>query len=350
MGVLGFETFAYQGNGSITQTKYRPGSAAVGSMMAGRFAGESAILWANSALTIYPLAAPIASGWAIVVAKFSTWDYPGGTALIGFGDADGLHINLRYGVDGRLEVWRGNTLIDTSTRQLLTNRFYVIGMDATIHGSAGAYSVWVDGVNDASITATGVNTQSGGSASFDRWLFSSAHTGSQFNHCALLAWGDTVSAAAGSVTTAGIGDVRGVSSLVKTDASAAGTHDDLTPSTGTDHGLMVRKSLPDVATNNSSFTAGEKDSYKYDPLDIDGDDIYAMQINVYAKQIASGPRTLGTSFRLGGTDFPHPDDFELPTDPERRAQVYEQDPDTGAQWLEADVNDATAEVGVEVIT
>jgi hypothetical protein len=75
-----------------------------------------------------------------------------------------------------------------------------------------------------------------------------------------------------------------------------------------------------------------------------------VQINPYAKQTNAGVRTVRTFVRQGGVDYAFPDAIELPTSYEYRSQIFEKNPATNAAWTEPEVNDVTAEIGLEVVT
>lgn len=94
----------------------------------------------------------------------------GAAAGIQFNDIVGNGAQLSLWVDslGKINVTRGNmtggTIIFTSSALFLANAWHYLEIDFTIHNTAGAYTIWLDGTQIT--TASGVNTRGSGSNNY----------------------------------------------------------------------------------------------------------------------------------------------------------------------------------------
>jgi hypothetical protein len=107
----------------------------------------------------------------------------------------------------------------------------------------------------------------------------------------------------GSHTAAGAqwGDTRSYGLLSET---GNGFYHDWTPSTGSNHGDMVKDPIPDDdATYNVDITSGHVDTYTKEDLPADVTDVLMMQTVHVARKEASGTAGLKSRFRTGGTNY-----------------------------------------------
>jgi hypothetical protein len=272
-----------------------------------------------------------------------------GTVMCAIGNGLNGYTHVYLGLDhaGHLVARKGDgTIYGTSSYALFPYRWFYIEVEALIDGSAGTFIVKVDSVTK--LTLTGLNTNNGGANAWDRFSLNGYINGSSVVLFDDLYVRDGFGPAPGNGFLGTSTKLPFVfTGLPKTDAVAAGSNADFVPSTGTDHGALVDENPPDTTTYNSSDTPGDKDSYKYEALPISGD-VLAVQLTPFLRQTHAGVRTAKTLVRQGGVDYPHADDFELPTTFEYRTQMYETNPATSAAWTEPEVNNVAAEIGLEV--
>jgi hypothetical protein len=271
------------------------------------------------------------------------------------------HVSIGTDLQGRIRAYIGNggsrTLVGTSTYQLFPFRWFCIEVGGVLDDSAGTIIVKVDGVTKLSLT--GLDTNNGGTSTWDRFGVAGYINGSQ-----VVLYDDVYACdgSGGAPWNSFLGTPTKFPTVLNTmpKTGAPGTHNDFIPTPSSDHAANVDEIPPneqDLNTagtvvsvdHNDSDVPGDKDSYKYLPLVISGD-ILGVQINPYAKQTNAGVRTVRTFVRQGGVDYAFPDAIELPTDYEYRSQIFEKNPATNAAWTEPEVNDVTAEIGLEIVT
>jgi hypothetical protein len=214
-----------------------------------------------------------------------------------------VHLALAVSGTGMVSIKRGATTLATSTTPFVTNSWVYVEWGFVIHGTTGSYEVRVDGVADPLLTATGVNTQNGGTGLWDR-----------------VGWAN-VGTSGGSGTTGQfiddvyVADVSGPAPLntflgsVKIEALIAqtgnGSNVGLTPSTGTDHGALVDDPVPNITDYNGSATVGAKDTYNL-PSPVLTGEVLAVQVNLFASKSDTGGRQVCAVVRHGGADYDGP--------------------------------------------
>lgn len=257
-----------------------------------------------------------------------------------------LHIAVTLDTSGHLLVLRNATTLATSSTTLTLNTWYYVEIKATIHDSTGSYEVHVDESVFGGLSASGVDTRNGGTGQWDRVSIIGAtgttdHDFDDFYVCD----------GSGSANNDFLGDSKVQTLLPQTDATAAGSNADFTPSTGSDHGALVDEASPNGDTDyNSSSNAGDIDTYNYPSMSLTGT-IRGVQVVPYAEKTDAGARTVSVVARVGGTDYVHSTAFALTTSYKHYAgpaQIFEENPNSSSAWLAADVNGA--EFGLEVTT
>jgi len=144
-----------------------------------------------------------------------------------------------------------------------------------------------------------------------------------------------------------LGEPRVVCLLPQTDAVAAGSNADFTPSTGTDHGALVDEATPNDDTDYvSSSTLNHVDSWEYPALGYTGD-IKGVQMSLRAKKSDSGTRAIAAVTKPAATNRVHATNHYLGmTDYVYWKAIWDQNPEDSAAWEVADVDGA--EFGVKV--
>jgi len=250
-----------------------------------------------------------------------------------------VHVALGVTAGGLLTVKRGSTVLATGTTPLVLNGWNYLELSATIHDTAGAYAVRINGAPEAALTVTGVDTRNGGTGVWDRINLGNGANGQTYFDDFYVC--DTSGAAPRNTF---LGPVKIETLLPQTDAVAAGSNAGLTPSTGTDHGALVDEPAPNTSDYNSSPTVGLKDTYNYPPLALSGP-ILGIQTNLYVSKSDAVVRQVCAVVRAGGTDYDGAN-VSPSTTFGYFSEVRAQNPNTGVDWTAADI--AALQAGMKV--
>jgi hypothetical protein len=254
---------------------------------------------------------------------------------------EGVTVHLAVGLTAGmlLTVKRGATVLATGTTVLALNTWYYLELKGTIDDTTGSYAVRIDGVAEAALTATGVDTRNGGATGqWDRVRLGCLATNTYVDDLYVC---DT-SGAAPRNTFLGVCKIETL--YPQTDAVAAGSNAGLTPSTGTDHGALVDEPAPNTSDYNSSPTVGLKDTYNYPSLSLTGT-ILGVQTNLYVAKSDAAARQVCAVVRAGGTDYDGANLAPLTTF-SYFSEVRAQNPNTAADWTSADI--ANLQAGMKV--
>jgi len=143
-----------------------------------------------------------------------------------------------------------------------------------------------------------------------------------------------------------LGECRVVTLLPQTDAVAAGSNADFTPSTSTDHGALVDEAAPNDDTDYlSSSTLNHVDSWEYPALGYTGT-IKGVQMNLSARKTDSGTRAIAAVTKPASTNRVHGTNHYIGTSYAYWLSIWELNPEDSAAWEVADVDGA--EFGVKV--
>jgi hypothetical protein len=301
-------------------------------------------LWLNSSgQALVTKVLPASGGFVVGLALFSGSAWNAAQDIIQIREGSTVHLAL--GSDGtstqKLVVRRGSTILATGTTVLTLNSYYYIEFKGTIHDTTGSYEVRIDGVSEAALTASGVDTRNAGTTGqWDR-VFLSPPGGGNYYVDDLY-----VCDQSGTSRNDFLGPVRVETLYPQTDAVAAGSNAGLTPSTGTDHGALVDENPPNTTDYNSSPTVGLKDTYNYPPLSLTGT-ILGIQTNLYAAKSDTALRQVCPVIRSGGVDYDGAN-VSLLTTFAYFSQVWAKNPnpDGSADWTSADI--ATLQAGMKV--
>lgn len=248
--------------------------------------------------------------------------------------------------DGKVHVARisgtttinlsGATQIGVGTTVLSTNTWYYLEVRVFIHATAGAVEVRINGAVD--LLLTGVNTKGATSSSVvAEFLNLHGIEVSNYNVDDLYMRYNT---SATEVTGGFLGDIKVKPYLPNGD----GTYSAMTCSTGSAHAVLVDESTPNTTDYVSSSTALQKDSYNFADVSETGS-IKAVQLSAYAYKMDAGFRGLDLFTKSGATEN-FATSQPLSTTQRYLTKVWEQDPNTSADWSQSNLN--AAEFGVRI--
>jgi hypothetical protein len=244
------------------------------------------------------------------------------------------HISVaRNTTSGFLELRRGSTggtLLATGTNVLLADTWNYIEVQVTIADAGGVVTVRVNGNTAPDISFTGDTRNGGTSTNIDRVVFGSTTGGSSVYIDDVYILNST-----GTTNTTFLGDVR-VQSIIPT---GNGNRSQLL---GSDADSVNNYQLVDEQPYSTtdyvgSPTVGQGDTYGMSDLAAGTTQVFGIQNNIVAAKsdatLASGRGVI----RTGGTDYFGASQV-LTTSYITYRDVYDQNPDTSANWTVSDVN------------
>jgi hypothetical protein len=344
MALLFIDGFDHSGtSGGIHATKYSSsgGTVSVVSSPVRTGAGAAALGGATggslgkSAYSI-GLGMPAILGFAVRFSLLSA------DRICAFQESGTEHVGLALTAAGQLIVYRGTTasVLGTSTTTLVVNTWYYLEFKAAVHDTTGSYEVRIDGVPEATLTASGVDTRAAATGVLTGFFIrGSGASGEKFYFDDLYFCDGT-----GTIRNSFLGPCKVETLLPQTDAVAAGSNAGLTPSTGTDHGALVDENPPNTTDYNSSPTVGLKDTYNYPSLALTGT-VLGVQTDLYVAKSDAVARQVCAVVRAGGVDYDGANVSPLTTF-SYFSEVRAQNPNTSADWTNSDL--ASLQAGMKV--
>lgn len=261
-----------------------------------------------------------------------------------------VQFNLLVGSDGSLEVRRGGASNNTGTTVtggvsaagvISTNAWYRIECKVKLDDSIPASSCEVR-VNGATVltVATGQDLNNGGGNVADG-ISLMAGVGTSGNAGDLID-DIVVMDQSGSELNDWLGDVR----IETIYPNGVGTHQDWSPSTGSDHAAVIDEAPPNTTDYIYSDTPSEKDTSALGNLGVTLSDIYAVQVNSYAAKDGAGDISIRNLIRSDGDDEAGAP-AALSSSWLGVCSIHTKDPATDAAWSQSAVN--ALEAGVEVV-
>lgn len=224
---------------------------------------------------------------------------------------------------------RGATVLATTGTAHAFNVWHYFELKVTVRtGANGSYEIRH---NEITLTsAAGVNTANAGSDGAD-----------------VLGYGYSTSGSALRIDDLyidqGVGaDFHGDSYLKGLLPNADGDNLDWTPSTGTDHYVLVDD--PASASNDADYVSsaimGDVDTYQYQDLSVNNDQVIAVLVWTAARMAAAGSRQIRAVYEEPGNSlFPGDTVVVASTSVAEFLQVWEDNPDTGLPWEITEIND-----------
>lgn len=266
------------------------------------------------------------AGFAFKIASFTN----NGRLLFGLYETGTLHTDIRTVTNtGQIYATRNGTSLGTSTFALQANVWYHCQVKITIHDSAGAVEVKINGVTVLNLT--GVDTRNGGGGTANQIRFGGAYDGGATYICDF--WLDD---------SEYLGDCR-IETLLPSAAGAATQWD---ASAGNNY-ECVDESSPNSDTDYvSTDTANEIDTYTFGDLTPSSGTVKGVQANVWARKDDAGERSIALLARPGSTDRVG-DSKALGDSYNYYQQIWGTNPDTSNPWAISEVN--ASEFGVKLV-
>lgn len=256
---------------------------------------------------------------------------------------------LRILTNGKIEAVRGNcntgigagaavSLGPASALALSTTASHNIRAKFTIHPSAGAIRVVVDGVEWLNLT--GINTAQQGSASWDSWATASPCANFNSN---IVRWLISDEYVADGVSGDGWNDIMPAIRVNPYYPLAEGDFTDGSPSPVVNRNLNVDEGSqtggigPDGdTTHNVLANAGDQDSFTHDPVT---GTILGVQVKGYIRKQSDGDALIKLGLRRGGVS--NLGIQQGPTSTYKYlVENFGYDPQTAAAWVTANFNAA----------
>lgn len=273
-----------------------------------------------------------------------------GATLMGFGNNLEAPIGGQVGVghlsDGKLHVARSEvystvlnapTELGVTTTVLNPSTWYYIEMRVFIDDTAGQIEVRVNGTTELNLT--GIDTKHQASIDYASvFMFGGGgSTGAVRRY-------DDFYMRTSSSSTAESGGFLGDVKVKPYYPNADGTYTAMTCSTGTTHYTLVDESVPNTTDYVSSSTALTKDSYNFQDASETGS-IKAVQVSAYAYKMDAGFRGAEVFIKSGATEV-FGTSQPLSTTAKYVQKLWDQDPNTSADWSQTNLN--AAEFGVRI--
>lgn len=247
-------------------------------------------------------------------------------------------IVLRTTSSGQLAIDRGATNLDITTGDPVFTQdvWYYVEVKVLMDNTVGTYEVKVDG--QTVMSDTNVDTLNGTTAACDTVsLISSSTNDAVFDDV-------YVADASGSDLTDFAGDCR-VETIVP---DGAGNSSAWTPSAGSNwQNVDDMAPSDDDTTYNETSTAANEDLYTFAALTGDVGTVYGVVVSALVRKLDPGFREIRCLARNNVTTVQGASQA-LGTGYSYKNEIYENDPDGGGNWTEADVN--SAEFGIRLHT
>lgn len=251
-----------------------------------------------------------------------------------------LELNTALGL---LRVMRGATVLAQGTTVLTARLFVYIEMKVTVHPTAGAVTVRLNGANE--IVLTNVNTQGSTNNIIDSFSlfnegvadFSDTHTFyDDLYICDSL----------GAQNNTFLGDIR-VEFIKPTGAGALAGW---TPNPAGANYTKVNEVPPNDAdtTYVSTLTPGTRDTYAHGALSPAAALIKGVQPIVVARKDDAGSRVVSAVYRQGGVNYDVGANLNLAVGYTTFASIQELNPATGVAFTLAEIN--ANEIGLDLIS
>jgi hypothetical protein len=251
--------------------------------------------------------------------------------ICGFGSAGGVEGTITYnGFTGTLKSWRGNRSTQLSTQSLImtVSTWHWFDVRWKMHASTGEVEVWIDDVQQISLTSQNTIQNSG------QTQVSTILLQDTVGIVALPGYIDDV-----FIYTPGsrLGDSR-IETLVPT--SDAGTNQ-ATPSTGTNHWAVV----DEAQFNTSDYltmanTSGNREIFGHGSLSGTPTTVHGVVVKLMSQKSDAGAFSLAPLVVSSGTEADGSGQ-SLSTSWSQQYSLFVTDPHTSAAWTYSAVNSAS---------
>jgi len=352
MALLFVDGFDYYASGDIL-TRWTIGSAPIGS--GGARNGLNGLSDPTGLGKTIPSTGNIfLAGFAVRIGTFFA-----NQTLIAVGDGSFLspQITIRVNADNTLSACVGDALgteLARTTWTATANTWYSMEVKVGLHQKLGSVEVVVNGslfnltvLSVQGTNAAPIDTQPSGSPQWDTIYLDNADA----DYDDLF-----ICDGSGPYNNNFLGDCIVDALIAQSDAGSEGPgfNVGLTPSTGTNHGVLVGNLTPNGDTDyNAGTDVGVKDTYQL-PLVTSAGGILGVQVDMYVKKLAPVTKTVCAVIRTHGADFAGslpllegPKTFNPSVSYGYLSDVFETDPYTGVPWIGAEMKDLQA--GLQVM-
>lgn len=202
---------------------------------------------------------------------------------------------VRLNTNGTISVYRGTTLLGTSSAALSQNVYHFIECKIVLHASTGTVTLRIDGATVLSLT--GQNT---GGTSWDEVRIGGT---TSFTTTATEWDIDDFYLADGSGSD-GWADLMGDLRIDATFPNAAGSLSDFTRSTGSDQWATIDEASANGDTDyNSSGSIGDIDTLNFPNAPASGAPIRGIQLVVQARKEDAGAAGHKADVKISGVDY-----------------------------------------------
>lgn len=287
---------------------------------------------------VVPTAATLIVGFAYKISSPTTL---APCILSRFLDGSGteqVHIELNASTRA-VDIYRGGTKIASGAIPIASDTYYYFEFKATFATAIAANTcqVRVNGVVDADVPA-GTSTRASANSSANRVQVGSNGTGSTY-------WYDDVYICDGTGSRLNdfLGDKRVDAVLPDSDGSQTAW----TANGAVNDWDCVKQPIADGDTTYvASATVGAYDTFGFANLVAGAAAVDAIQLSLTARKDDAGSRSLAPALVVGGTTYDGAavgltDSYGV------ASQVWEQNPNTAANWTESDVN--ALEAGAKLV-
>lgn len=241
---------------------------------------------------------------------------------------------VRVNTDGTLSVYRGTTLLGTTSSALTQNVYAYVEIKVLLHASAGTVDVRFNGFSVLALT--GVNTQNAGSSVWNEFRFGPFTNASVTNAKEWNIDDLYVADASGSAWN----DFKGDTRVDATFPNAAGNTSNFTRSTGSDQSATIDEAAANGDTDyNSSAVISDKDTLNFPNAPVPGADIFGLQVVVQVRKTDAGAAGHKAVTRIAGTDYLGTE-YGVPSAYAFIRQSWPVKPSDSTSWTESDFNSA----------
>ncbi len=257
-----------------------------------------------------------------------TFTYAVSTSICQFKSGSTILVDIkRNGSSGRIEAYRGSTIIATGTIVLNVNQLYHLQIRANIHDTTGVVQVKVDGVLDLDFSG---DTKPGADTTINAFQM-----GQTTINPMTIQFDNLVVDAAAWPGKTNIQAIR---------PSGAGNSTQWTPSAGANWDCVDEVPVSD-ADNVVTNANDQVDLYAAGNLAGTIDSVVCVQVQARAvKEGVATPQNLALGVRTGATDY-FSSDKVIPTAAKSVFNLWAQNPNTAASWTKTEVDGV--EIGIK---
>jgi hypothetical protein len=254
--------------------------------------------------------------------------------LVRFYDGETLGVNLRLTSAGELAVYRGTTVLGTTSGLgLQINTWYYVELKVLCNDTTGTYEVHVGGVSV--LSATGVDTKAGSNAYHTTfWIFGYGSLCNPYFDDLYCLDGS------GSANNDFLGNMRVVTLRPNSDGDSS----QFTPSAGSNYTCVDEVALNDNTDYVESGTTDNKDLYNYENTSLTT--IAGVAVCTDCRETDADNMDLKIVCKSGDTES---DGTAIPVQTSSfitKQRLLETDPNTSAAWTPTNLN--AAQFGVKV--